>query len=183
VTETVVAPRAAITVAIGGCLLLVARPVLVAGAPHPAALLVALFVALFVVGAGWPFAPAAAPGTGVAGVLAVGVAAFAAGRLIGGGHAPTTAVGVAVAANSLAAVAEEAFFRRFLYGLLEPYGSAVAVVGSAVVFALVHVTVYGVWVLPIDLAAGAILSWQRWATGSWKVPAATHVVANLLVVL
>jgi hypothetical protein len=47
----------------------------------------------------------------------------------------------------------------------------------------VHVTVYGAWVLPIDVAAGAILSWQRWATGSWAVPAITHVVANVLVVM
>lgn len=49
-------------------------------------------------------------------------------------------------------------------------------------FAVVHVTVYGAWVLPLDLAAGLVLSWQRWATGSWGVPAVTHVVANLLVV-
>jgi membrane protease YdiL (CAAX protease family) len=45
------------------------------------------------------------------------------------------------------------------------------------------VTVYGWWVLPIDIAAGLVLAWQRWATGSWKVPAVTHVLANLLVVL
>jgi membrane protease YdiL (CAAX protease family) len=38
-------------------------------------------------------------------------------------------------------------------------------------------------VLPLDLAAGLLLGWQRQATGSWAVPAATHVVANLLVVL
>jgi hypothetical protein len=39
------------------------------------------------------------------------------------------------------------------------------------------------WALPIDLAAGAVLGWQRWATGSWAVPAVTHVVANLLMVV
>jgi membrane protease YdiL (CAAX protease family) len=83
----------------------------------------------------------------------------------------------------LAAVAEEAFFRRFVYDALLPGGATLAVVGSALLFALAHVTVYGWWVLPIDLAAGFVLSWQRWATGSWKVPAVTHVLANLLVVL
>jgi hypothetical protein len=35
----------------------------------------------------------------------------------------------------------------------------------------------------VDLGAGLLLSWQRWASGTWAVPAATHVAANLLVVL
>ena len=43
--------------------------------------------------------------------------------------------------------------------------------------------VAGPWVLPLDLAAGPVLGGQRWASGSWPVPALTHVVANLLVVL
>jgi hypothetical protein len=47
----------------------------------------------------------------------------------------------------------------------------------------VHVTVYGAWVLPIDVAAGLLFGWQRWATNSWSVPAATHVLANVLVVV
>jgi hypothetical protein len=38
-------------------------------------------------------------------------------------------------------------------------------------------------VLPLDLAAGLLLGWQRATTGSWAAPAVTHVVANLLVVL
>ena len=50
-------------------------------------------------------------------------------------------------------------------------------------FAAVHVTVYGLWVLPLDLAAGLLLGWQRQATGSWLVPAVTHAIANLLVVV
>jgi membrane protease YdiL (CAAX protease family) len=57
------------------------------------------------------------------------------------------------------------------------------VVGSAVCFAAVHVTVWGVAVLPLDLAAGLILGWQRAATGRWSVPAITHVAANVLAVL
>lgn len=84
--------------------------------------------------------------------------------------------------GTLAAVAEEAFFRRFVFGALAPGGAALALGGSAVLFAAVHVTVYGFWVLPIDLAAGLVLSWQRWASGSWGVPALTHVLANLMVV-
>ena len=88
-----------------------------------------------------------------------------------------------VALSTLAAVAEEAFFRRLVYDALLPGGAAVAVVGSAVLFAVVHVTVYGAWVLPLDIAAGLVFGWQRWATGSWGASAITHVVANVLVVI
>ena len=116
-------------------------------------------------------------------VLAVGVAAFALGRALGGGHAPHGPVAELLLLNSLAAVAEEAFFRRLVYGILAPASPVIAVAGSALLFAVVHVTVYGLWVLPLDLAAGLVLSWQRWAANSWQVPAVTHLLANLLVVL
>jgi len=85
--------------------------------------------------------------------------------------------------NVLAAVAEEAFFRRFLYGSLLPLGPGVAVVISAVAFALVHVPLYGGAVFWVDLGAGLLLGWQRWASGSWEAPAATHAIANILAVL
>ena len=55
-----------------------------------------------------------------------------------------------------------------------------AVIGSAVLFAAIHVPLYGIAVLPVDLGAGLMLSWQRWATGTWTVPAATHAAANVL---
>ena len=58
-----------------------------------------------------------------------------------------------------------------------------AIAGSAVLFAVVHVSVYGFAALPIDLAAGLLLSWQRDATGTWTVPAITHVIANALAVI
>ena len=90
--------------------------------------------------------------------------------------------GVALLGNTLAAVAEEAFFKAFPLPAVEPGTAREVFIGTAALFAAKHVTVYGTWVLPIDLAAGFILSWQRWATGSWAVPAITHVVANVLVV-
>jgi membrane protease YdiL (CAAX protease family) len=80
-------------------------------------------------------------------------------------------------------MAEEVFFRRFVYAVLRPGGAALAVGGSSVLFAAALVTVYGWWVLPLDLAAGLILSWQRWASGTWSIPAVTHVAANLLIAL
>jgi membrane protease YdiL (CAAX protease family) len=116
-------------------------------------------------------------------VLAVGIATFGVGRLLAGGTAAVPATLRVLALNSFAAVAEEAFFRRLVYGALAPNGAPVAVGGSGLLFAAVHFTVYGAWVLPLDLAAGVFLGWQRWATGSWTVPAATHVIANVLVVI
>jgi membrane protease YdiL (CAAX protease family) len=82
-----------------------------------------------------------------------------------------------------AAVAEELFFRRFLYGALSARGPAIAIGATAVAFALVHVPAYGSPVLPIDLAAGLVLGWQRWATGSWRASALSHVAANIMAVL
>jgi membrane protease YdiL (CAAX protease family) len=112
-------------------------------------------------------------------VVFLGAISFAAVRaLIPTLALPATAT--AVVTGTIAAVAEEAFFRRFLYGWLSRWGAAVAVVGSALAFAAVHVSLYGVAALPIDLSAGLLLGWQRWATGSWTAPAATHVIANLL---
>ena len=117
-------------------------------------------------------------------VTAIGIGAvWLAGTMTGA--APPAATGpllAAVALNTLAAVAEEAFFRRLLYGILAPLGPAAAIILSAAAFAAVHVTVWGLWVLPLDLAAGLLLSWQRATTGRWWVPAVTHVLANVLVV-
>jgi membrane protease YdiL (CAAX protease family) len=114
--------------------------------------------------------------------LALGLAAVAAAGVVAG-PAPDRAAGAATAGLTLvAAVAEEALFRRLLYGRLLAYGPVVAVVGSASVFALVHLPAYGVAALPVDLGAALLLSWQRYASGRWTVPAVTHAVANLLAV-
>lgn len=86
----------------------------------------------------------------------------------------------AVPLSVLAAVAEEALFRRVTYAWLERWGAPMAIVGSAALFAVMHVPLYGAAVLPVDLGAGLLFSWQRWATGTWTVPAGTHAAANLL---
>jgi Type II CAAX prenyl endopeptidase Rce1-like len=173
--------------AVVGTALLAARPALVAATGAPVPTLVALFVALLGLGVLLPLPRAAAvrPSLRVRPVvaLAVGCAAFALGRAVAGGVAVAPATAFVLATNTLAAIAEEAWFRRLWFGLLAPVGPGFALVGSTVLFALVHMAIYGVWVLPLDLAAGAILGWQRWTTGSWTVPAATHVVANVLMVL
>ena len=50
-------------------------------------------------------------------------------------------------------------------------------------FASVHVSTYGFWILPLDLAAGALLGWQRAVSGSWGASAVTHAIGNVLVLL
>jgi len=169
-----------------GCGALAARPALLAVAARPAVMLGVLFAGLLVFAVAIPLprdAPARQTTTSAALVTALGVTAFAAGRLAVGGHAPTKVTLGVVLANTLAAVAEEAWFRRLCFGLLAPAGPVFAVAGSTLLFAAVHVSIYGFWILPLDLAAGALLGWQRAVTGSWAAPAVTHVIANLLVLL
>jgi membrane protease YdiL (CAAX protease family) len=96
-------------------------------------------------------------------------------------HTPLLRASPAAAvAGIVAAVSEELFFRRFLYGWLSRRSVPIALIGSAIAFAAVHVPLYGLSALPIDFGAGLILGWQRWATGGWTAPAVTHVFANLL---
>jgi membrane protease YdiL (CAAX protease family) len=114
-----------------------------------------------------------------AAVTSLGIAAFVAVRLLAQPlDAAWTTLGLA--ANVTAAVAEEAFFRRFVYARLQARGATVAVIASAALFALVHIPLYGVAVLPLDFAAGLLLGWQRRESGTWLSPAVTHIVANLL---
>ena len=111
--------------------------------------------------------------------VVLGVAAFAAARLLTAPIGPPVTA-LAAASTLVAAVAEEAFFRRLVYGWLAGGGPALAVVGAAALFAVVHLPAYGVRALPVDLAAGIVFGWQRLATGGWTAPALTHAAANLL---
>jgi membrane protease YdiL (CAAX protease family) len=118
--------------------------------------------------------------------LAAGLAAVLAVALLAGPAPPLGGVGTPLAALGLslvAAVAEEALFRGALYGALRRWGAPVAVAGSALLFALVHIPSYGPAALPVDLGAGLLFGWQRWVSGRWTVPAATHAAANLLAVI
>ncbi|HJR19513.1 MAG TPA: CPBP family intramembrane glutamic endopeptidase [Actinomycetota bacterium] len=116
-------------------------------------------------------------------VVGLGIAAFAVARGALGGSLippPTTWLLVSV---TVAAVAEELFFRRFMFGVLAGRGIPLAIALSSAAFALVHVTLWGWRAVPVDLAAGALLGWQRWVTGSWTAPAVTHAAANILMLL
>jgi membrane protease YdiL (CAAX protease family) len=108
---------------------------------------------------------------GVAGVVAVSIISPPL-------HAAYGAAGFA--ANIIAAIAEEAFFRRFVYGWLAARSDGLAMAGAAALFALIHIPTYGVGVLPIDFAAGLLLGWQRRESGTWMSSSVTHIVANIL---
>jgi hypothetical protein len=167
-----------------GCGALAARAAVAGATTHPTLALVLLFGALLIVGACIPLPGSSRAGLATSTVVAVvGIAAFAVGRTMVGGHAPLSLSGYAIATSTLAAVAEEVWFRRFCFGLLLPAGPGFAIAGSTLLFAVVHVATYGWWVLPLDLAAGALFGWQRAVSGSWAASAITHVVANLLVLL
>jgi membrane protease YdiL (CAAX protease family) len=116
-------------------------------------------------------------------VLAVGMGAFVLSSSVTGPRIPLPFAPHVLVLNTLAAVSEEAFFRRFLFGRLARYGAATAILVTALLFAAIHVPIYGTPVLWVDLGAGLLLSWQRWASGRWTTPAATHVLANLLAVM
>ena len=123
--------------------------------------------------------PRLAPGF----VLLMGFAAISLSASVAGTPVPLPWTAVALPLSLLAAVAEEALFRRLAYARLERFGAVAAIVGSAVLFGLVHVPAYGLAAMPVDVGAGLLFGWQRWASGTWTVPAATHAFANAVVVL
>jgi membrane protease YdiL (CAAX protease family) len=116
-------------------------------------------------------------------VVATGLVAVVVARAASGAALPWPVTAWALPLATAAAVAEEAFFRRLLYDRLARIGAGAAVVVSAVAFAAVHIPLYGVAAFWVDLGAGLLFGWQRWASGTWTAPAATHVAANLLAVL
>jgi membrane protease YdiL (CAAX protease family) len=164
-----------------GCGLLVVRPALVGRSWTPRALL-ACYLVLGVAavlspvpGRTWRF-------LGPVVVTVAGVVAILIASSVSGPAFPLPRTGQILALNTVAAVSEELFFRRLVFGGLLRYGAVIAVCGSAAVFALVHVPIYGTAALPVDLGAGLLFSWQRWASGGWGASATTHVFANLMVV-
>ncbi len=116
-------------------------------------------------------------------VLGIGLVAIGLALITGGRPAQAPLTPWALPLTLLAAVAEEALLRRVAYGALERRGAIVAIGVTALAFALIHVPIYGVAVFPVDLGAGLLLSWQRWACGSWTVPAATHATANVVMTM
>lgn len=166
----------------GGITLLLARTALTGGSAAPV-LLAAGYVVIGAAALSVREAVSDPAALGRLPVLLIGLAAIALVAWVAGPWPPLRLGWMGAPVGVLAAVAEEALFRRLAYARLLRYGAAVAIIGTAVAFALLHVPFYGVEVLPVDLGAGLLLSWQRWASGTWTVPAATHAAAELLAVL
>ncbi len=163
---------------VAGCIALVSRP----SSPAFAAITV-------MVGLAGALHPIAIPRgsdrstRGWCAAVALGIGVFAIARGALGGSLIPPAPALLLGSAIVAAVAEEAFFRRFVYATLLRWGVPVALAGSSFGFAIVHVTFWGWRAVPVDLAAGVLLGWQRWATGSWMAPAVTHAAANVLMLL
>jgi membrane protease YdiL (CAAX protease family) len=167
-------PRTGTMVVVLGTIALAARPV---GWMGPAVALVVWAAAVAV-----PIEGDRHRGQRVAAVT-VGMVALGLTRLLlpPGAAPPVGTLGVA--ASVAVAVAEEALFRRLLYHRLIRFSALTAILGSAVAFALVHVPWYPPAAIPVNLGAGILFGWQRWATGGWGPAAATHAAANVMAVI
>jgi membrane protease YdiL (CAAX protease family) len=94
--------------------------------------------------------------------------------------APATAFGPWAAVTIVVATAEEIVLRGALFDALDvSHGTAAAVLVTSVVFALMHVPLYGWHVVPLDLGVGLWLAGLRLATGGIAAPAIAHTVADL----
>ena len=94
--------------------------------------------------------------------------------------APSAAFIPWVAVTILVASAEELVLRGALFDELDgSVGTVAAVLITSVVFALMHVPLYGWHVVPLDLGVGLWLAGLRLATGGIAAPAIAHAVADL----
>ena len=85
-------------------------------------------------------------------------------------------VGVTV----LVAVGEEVLLRGVLFDRTQDAAGPVAAVAlTSVAFAMLHVPLYGLGVVPLDLAVGVALGGSRLASGGVTTPALAHVLADL----
>jgi membrane protease YdiL (CAAX protease family) len=81
---------------------------------------------------------------------------------------------------SLVALSEELVLRGALFSALRSeHGDVVAVAATAVLFAVIHLPLYGVGAMPIDLCAGIFLGSLRVASGGVAAPALAHILADV----
>jgi membrane protease YdiL (CAAX protease family) len=94
--------------------------------------------------------------------------------------APASAFVPWVVVTILVASAEEVILRGILFDELDrTIGTLGAVLVTSVVFALMHVPLYGWHVVPLDLGVGLWLAGLRLATGRIAAPAIAHAIADL----
>lgn len=84
------------------------------------------------------------------------------------------------AVTVLVATAEEVILRGALFrALADGAGWVAALLGTSVIFAVLHVPLYGWHVVPLDLGVGLFLGGLRLLTGGTVAPAVAHAVADL----
>jgi membrane protease YdiL (CAAX protease family) len=150
----------------------------------PAAALFAAFVIGLTLAGGWrPGRPQPASVVwGLAGgaLLVAGPAAMASGSAPVSGASPAH-VGLWLVVVSAVAGAEEALLRGALWErVAESYSPGLALAVSTVVFALMHVPLYGWRALPLDLGVGLLLGGLRAWTGGVGAPAVAHALADVV---
>jgi membrane protease YdiL (CAAX protease family) len=81
---------------------------------------------------------------------------------------------------ALVAVAEEVALRGALFNAVRSRcGDGGALLVTTILFAAMHVPLYGIGSLPLDLAVGLLLGGLRIVSGGVLAPAVAHVVADL----
>lgn len=163
-----------------------ARTLVGGSAPAGSAPAALLFSAVLVSAVVWA-------GAGVARISISGVAlgAAAAALLVGLSLVglPAVTFGPRAVASTLfwwaplvavVAAAEELVLRGVLFDAVRSRsGEVIAVAVTAVLFAVIHVPLYGVAALPIDLCVGVFLGSLRVASGGVTAPLVAHVLADL----
>jgi len=96
------------------------------------------------------------------------------------GLSPAVSFGPWAAATIVVATCEELILRGALFDSIDDsLGVTVAVIVTAVLFAVMHVPLYGWHVVPLDLGVGLWLAGLRLATGGVAAPAIAHTLADL----
>jgi membrane protease YdiL (CAAX protease family) len=165
---------AALRVAVGGT---------DSAASMPAGVVFAVALLALAAGAGWRLGRPrlAAAGIGVAGGVVL-AAAWLTARTGGAlDLAPLNgAIAVWTPVVALIAVAEEVVLRGVLFNAVRAWGGDwLALAATTVLFAAIHVPLYGFGALPLDLAVGLLLGGVRIVSGGVLAPAIAHVLADL----
>ena len=154
------------------------------GAASPVA--IGLFFGLGLLGVGllggWRMKPEhrSSIAAGVAGGAVLVALAVATRSTQLSGLAPATPFLPWAAVTVLVASAEEIVLRGAVFETVESdLGTIAAVLVTSIVFALMHVPLYGWQVVPLDLGVGFWLAGLRLATGGIVAPAIAHTIADL----
>jgi membrane protease YdiL (CAAX protease family) len=117
---------------------------------------------------------------GAIGGAALVAITFITGPALVPGLGAASALGPWAVATVLVASAEEALLRGALFDALETAaGTGAAVALTSLVFALMHVPLYGWHVVPLDLGVGIWFAGLRLASGGVGGPAIAHSIADL----